>query len=87
MAIIIVRSHPDNWQQLVLDWFVPGEPEWGDLARYIAAHEPQLGVAWAREILRLGVFFRAGDHPEALRALEQRWNATPHRPHLRGAPF
>ena len=54
-----VRS--DNWQQLALDWFAPREPDRSALARYIAAHQTELGMAWARDVLRLEIFFRVKD--------------------------
>jgi tetratricopeptide (TPR) repeat protein len=57
---IEIRS--DNWQQLVLDWVTPDEPELGEMARYIADHEGQLGVPWAREMLRLEVLIQAEDY-------------------------
>jgi len=57
-----VEIRPDNWQQLALDWFSPHEPDRSELARYIATHQDRLGVAWAREILRLQVFFEAQDY-------------------------
>ncbi|MFQ6101499.1 MAG: hypothetical protein ACE5OS_09740 [Anaerolineae bacterium] len=50
-----VEIRPNNWQELALDWFTPDEPERGELARYIGAHEDHLGVPWARELLRLEV--------------------------------
>jgi tetratricopeptide (TPR) repeat protein len=52
----------DNWQQVALDWFTADERDRNELARYIAAHAGQLGVAWARDLVRLEVFFRANDH-------------------------
>ena len=57
-----IEIRPDNWQQLVLDWVTPDEPERGELARYIAAHEGQLGVPWARELLRLEVLIQAEEY-------------------------
>jgi tetratricopeptide (TPR) repeat protein len=51
----------DNWQQLALDWFTPREPDRSALARYIAAHHTKLGVAWARDVLRLEIFFQVKD--------------------------
>lgn len=61
-----VEIRPDNWQQLALDWFVPDEPERSELAHYIADHEPELGVPWAWELLRLEVFFQAKDHTQII---------------------
>ena len=57
-----IEIRPDNWQQLVLDWVTPDEPELGEMARYIAAHEGQLGVPWARELLRLEVLIQAQEY-------------------------
>jgi tetratricopeptide (TPR) repeat protein len=51
----------DNWQELALEWFALGERDRSELARYIAAYEPQLGVSWSREILRLEIFFQVED--------------------------
>jgi tetratricopeptide (TPR) repeat protein len=61
-----VEIRPDNWQQLAPDWFTPHEPERGELARYIEAYEDRLGVAWAREMLRLEVFFQAEDYAQVI---------------------
>jgi tetratricopeptide (TPR) repeat protein len=61
-----IKIRSDNWQQLALDWFAPNEPERGELARYITDHEPELGLSWARELLRLEVFFRAEDHAQII---------------------
>jgi len=72
-----VDIRPDNWQQLALDWFVPDEPERGELARYIADHEPQLGVAWAREVLRLEVFFQAKDYSQVIAHYERALSRYP----------
>ena len=57
-----IEIRPDNWQELALDWFGPDEPEREELARYIAANEDRLGVPWARELLRLDVFFQAEEY-------------------------
>jgi hypothetical protein len=57
-----VEIRADNWQQLALDWFASEEPERGALARYIADHEQELGIPWAREVLRMEVFFQAKDY-------------------------
>lgn len=54
-----VRS--DNWQELAMEWFAPSERDQSELARYIAAYEPRLGVSWSREILRLEIFFQVED--------------------------
>ncbi len=59
LSISDIEVRSDNWQQLALDWFAPDEPDRSEMARYIAAHERQLGVAWARELLRLEVLFQA----------------------------
>jgi len=47
-----IEPRHDNWQQLALHWFAPKEPERGVLANYITECEDELGVSWAREILR-----------------------------------
>ncbi|MBC8447569.1 MAG: hypothetical protein H8D78_07450 [Chloroflexi bacterium] len=57
-----VAVSADNWQPVVLDWFTANERDRNELAHYIAAHEEQLGVTWARDLLRLEVFFRVNDH-------------------------
>jgi tetratricopeptide (TPR) repeat protein len=57
-----VEIRADNWQQLALDWFMSQEPDRSVLARHIADYEDELGIPWAREILRLEVFFQAEDH-------------------------
>ena len=57
-----IEPRDDNWQQLALHWFAPEEPERSMLADYIADHEDKLGVSWARELLRLEVFFQVEDH-------------------------
>jgi len=72
-----VEIRPDNWQQLALDWFVPNEPERGELARYIADHEPELGVSWARELLRLEVFFQARDYAQIIAHYDQAFSRYP----------
>jgi hypothetical protein len=61
-----VAIRADNWQQLAVDWFAPDEPDRSELASYVAAHEGELGVAWARGLLRLEVFFQAHDHDEII---------------------
>jgi tetratricopeptide (TPR) repeat protein len=61
-----VEIRDDNWQEAALDWFVPKEPERTMLARYIAEHEDKLGVAWARELLRMEVYFQVGDHEQII---------------------
>jgi tetratricopeptide (TPR) repeat protein len=55
-----------NWRELALDWLAPEEPDRGELARYIATYEPQLGVRWAREILRFQVFFVVEEYQQAI---------------------
>ncbi len=55
------QPQPDNWQQLALDWFTSNEAERDALARYIAKYQEKLEVAWARDLLRLEVFFQAHD--------------------------
>jgi tetratricopeptide (TPR) repeat protein len=67
----------DNWQRLAQEWFAPGEPERGALVRYIAAHEDELGVAWARELLRMEVFFQVKDHPQIMAHHEHAFSRYP----------
>jgi tetratricopeptide (TPR) repeat protein len=62
MAHHKVKPRPDNWPDVVLDWVTPHGPDRDELARYIEAHRERLGVGWARAMLRLEVFFQAGDH-------------------------
>jgi tetratricopeptide (TPR) repeat protein len=62
MALNRIDVRPDNWQEVALDCFAPHEPERGELARYVAANEKRLGVSWAREIVRLTLFFQVEDH-------------------------
>jgi len=57
LSINDIEIRSDNWQRFALDWFAPDEPGRSEMARYIAVHERQLGVAWAREPLRLEVFY------------------------------
>jgi tetratricopeptide (TPR) repeat protein len=52
---------PTNWRALVLDWFPADEQAREAMARYIDAHEAELGFDWAREMLRLELFFQAQD--------------------------
>ena len=68
----------DNWQQLALDWFTPREPDRSALARYIAAHQTKLGVAWARDLLRLEVFFQVKDDVAVVEHYARALRAYPH---------
>ena len=61
-----VEIGDDNWQALVLEWYVPKEPERNMMTRYIAAHEQELGANWAREVLRMEVHFQAGDYEQII---------------------
>jgi len=72
-----VEIRPDNWQQLALEWFAPHEPERSALARYIAAHQDRLGVVWAREILRLQVFFEAQDYTRIVEHYDRAFRSYP----------
>ncbi len=72
-----VEIRPDNWQQLALDWFSPHEPDRSELARYIASHQDRLGVAWAREILRLQVFFEVQDYGRIVEHYDRMFRAYP----------
>lgn len=59
-----IEIRPHNWQDVAVQWFAPHEPERSKLVDYIARHEDQLGVDWARELVRMEVFFQAGDHQQ-----------------------
>jgi tetratricopeptide (TPR) repeat protein len=72
-----VEIRSDNWQQLALDWFVPSGPERDELARYIAVHEPELGVPWARDLLRLEVFFQAKDYTQIIAHYDRAFSRYP----------
>jgi tetratricopeptide (TPR) repeat protein len=72
-----VEIRPDNWQQLAVNWCAPEEPERGELARYIADHERKLGVPWARELLRLEVFFQVEDHVQIVAHYDQAFTRYP----------
>jgi tetratricopeptide (TPR) repeat protein len=72
-----VEIRPDNWQQLALDWFAPYEPDRSELARYIATHQDRLGVVWARELLRLQVFFQAQDYDRIVEHYDRAFRAYP----------
>jgi tetratricopeptide (TPR) repeat protein len=72
-----VEIRLDNWQQLALDWFAPQEPEQGELARYIAEHEHELGIRWTRELLRLEIFFQVEDYSQIIAHYDR---AFPHYP-------
>ena len=68
---------PDNWQQLALDWFSPREPDRSALARYISAHQTKLGGAWARDLLRLEVFFQVKDDVAVVEHYARAFRAYP----------
>ena len=61
-----IDIRPDNWQEVALYWFTPNEPGRGALTRYIAANEDRLGVSWAREIVRLTIFFQKQDYVQII---------------------
>jgi tetratricopeptide (TPR) repeat protein len=61
-----VEIRDDNWQEVALSWFVPKEPERTMLARYISEHEDELGVAWARELLRMEIYFQVDDYEQII---------------------
>jgi tetratricopeptide (TPR) repeat protein len=75
-----VEVRSDNWQQLAMDWFAPYEPERSELARYMGAHEGRLGVAWAREVLRLEIFLQAEDHVQVIAHYEHAFSRYPRCP-------
>ena len=72
-----VEIRDDNWQALVLEWYTPEEPERSMMSRYIAEHEDKLGVGWAREILRMEVYFQVQDYEQII---EHHKRAFPHYP-------
>ncbi len=51
-----------NWQELVLNWFARAGRDRVEMARYVDANGDKLGPTWARDMLRLEVFFQAEDH-------------------------
>jgi hypothetical protein len=63
LAMNDVQVRRDNWQVFALQWFAGTDRDREALARYVESHPDQLGVGWARDLLRLEVFFRAGDPP------------------------
>jgi hypothetical protein len=63
---------PDNWQELAVAWFARQEPDRSEFTRFIAAHQDRLGVAWARDILRLQAFFEAKARRQIVIALAGR---------------
>jgi len=67
----------DNWQEVALDWFVPQDPERSMMARYIAEHEDNLGVGWAREILRMEVYFQVQDYDQIIEHHERAFHRYP----------
>ena len=68
----------DNWQQLALDWFTPREPDHSALTRYIAAHQTKLGMAWARDLLRLEVFFQVKGDTAVVEHYDRALRVYPH---------
>jgi tetratricopeptide (TPR) repeat protein len=72
-----VEIRPDNWQQIALEWFTPSELEQSALRGYITAYEGQLGVAWARELVRMEVFLHAQDHAQIVEHYDRAFRAYP----------
>ena len=77
LALSGVEVREDNWQELALDCFAPEEPARGKLSRYIAEHEDKLGVAWARELLRLDVYFQVDDHAQSVTHYDRAFSRYP----------
>jgi tetratricopeptide (TPR) repeat protein len=75
-----VEIRPDNWQQLALEWFAPQEPDRSEFARFIGAQQDRLGLAWARDILRLQVFFEAEARVQIVEHHERAFRAYPRCP-------
>jgi tetratricopeptide (TPR) repeat protein len=73
-----IRS--DNWQQLALEWFASLEPERSEFARFIGVQQDRLGLAWARDILRLQVFFDAEASAQIVEHYERAFRAYPRCP-------
>lgn len=67
----------DNWQQLVLDWFAPHEPDRRALADYIATNRDRIDIAWARQVLRLQVFFQAHTSERIVEHYERAFRSYP----------
>jgi hypothetical protein len=81
--VIVQRGaeiRPDNWQQLALEWFASLEPERSEFARFIGAQQDRLGLAWARDILRLQVFFDAEASAQIVEHYERVFRAYPRCP-------
>ena len=66
LAVNDAEIRPDNWQELAVAWFAPFEPERTALTEYIARYEQDLGVPWARQVLRLEVFIQARDQEQVI---------------------
>jgi tetratricopeptide (TPR) repeat protein len=72
-----IEPQDDNWRELALEWFAPKEPERSMLADYIAEHEDKLGASWARELLRLEVFFQVEDYTLIIEHYDQVFSRYP----------
>jgi hypothetical protein len=68
---------PDNWQELAVEWFARQEPDRSEFTRFIAGHQDRLGVAWARDILRMQAFFEAGASRQIVEHCEHAYRAYP----------
>ena len=67
----------DNWQALVLEWCVAAEPDRDTMDRFIARHEEKLGAGWAREMLRLEVFFQVEGYEQVIEHHERALSRYP----------
>jgi tetratricopeptide (TPR) repeat protein len=52
----------DNWEQLVLEWVTPVEPDRGEMTHYMTEHRERLGVPWALDALRFEILYQNKDH-------------------------
>ena len=58
----------------------PQEPDRSELAGFIAAQQDRLSLAWARDILRLQVFFEADAHGQIVEHHERAFRTYPRCP-------
>ncbi|MBN1579454.1 MAG: tetratricopeptide repeat protein [Anaerolineae bacterium] len=61
----------DTWEALVLEGVTAEGRDRTAMARYIDAHRARLGVPWAREMLRMEVFFQARDLDQVIAHYER----------------
>jgi tetratricopeptide (TPR) repeat protein len=61
-----IRPTSDNWQEVVLEWVVPEGRDRDEMRHYVTSYASQLGVPWAREMLRMEVLFQVEDDLQAV---------------------